>query len=356
MPGMNRGARSGADEAMALEPSWVDEGLGEHVIALEWSPDGRAVAAAAVGGPIIVLDGRTGERLAALNGHGFGTTALSWSANSRRLASSGQDGKVRIWDPAAGRLHAECDGGSAWVERVAWCPAASLLASAAGRKLRLWDGDGRPVRSLPDHPSTIADIRWKPGSRALASAAYGRLALWMPDRDEPVRRFEWKGSMLVLAWSPDGRYIATGNQDSTVHFWETKTGEDLQMWGYPTKVRELAWDPTGRFLATGGGPDACVWDFSGKGPARTQPLQFRLKGALVTALAFRPKVPEPLLAAGFADGSMGLWRLGRKATRVDLFQLDAAMAQMAWRPDGKVLALATEAGGVAGFVDGAARG
>ena len=70
---------------------------------------------------------------------------------------------------------------------------------------------------------------------------------------------------------PTGRFIATGNQDSTVHLWITETGKDLHMSGYSTKVRELSWHANSRFLATGGGPAVVVWDFSGKGPAVVNP-------------------------------------------------------------------------------------
>jgi WD40 repeat protein len=71
-------------------------------------------------------------------------------------------------------------------------------------------------------------------------------------QEAPQRRFEWKGSILRLAWSPNGRFVATGDQDSTVHFWFEEDRRDLQMSGYPTKVREL-WNAASRYLATGGG-------------------------------------------------------------------------------------------------------
>ena len=72
----------------------------------------------------------------------------------------------------------------------------------------------------------------------------------------------------MIPWSPDGKYIATGDQDSTVHFWIMSTGDDLQMSGYPTKVRgrrslavhegalaagvtSLVWAPNDQYIAVG---------------------------------------------------------------------------------------------------------
>jgi WD40 repeat protein len=100
------------------------------------------------------------------------------------------------------------------------------------------------LRDYPEHASTVSDIQWIPagaGSKRplLPSAAFGQLIFWDPESEEPVNRLEWKGSLLAIAWSPNGNFVASGNQDSTVHFWFIEGGEDLQMTGYPAEVREL---------------------------------------------------------------------------------------------------------------------
>ena len=186
----------------------------------------------------------------------------------------------------------------------------NILASAAGKKLRLWNLDGTMIREYADHPSTIADIQWKPGEPVLASTGYGKLFLWSPEQQNPVQEFAWQGSMLVLAWSSDGKYIAAGGQDSSVHFWLMASGEDLQMTGYPTKVRELSWDATSRYLATGGGTVPTVWDCSGAGPEGTHPLQFEAHKDNVACLAFQQR--GPFLASGGEDGLLALWHPGKQ--------------------------------------------
>jgi WD40 repeat protein len=320
--------------------------IADHVIALAWSPGGTQLVAASVSGPIVLLNAKSGEVVATLPGHRFGTTSVAWSADGSHLASGGQDGKVRFWDLAAGKERLAVAGGAPWVEHLAWSPKDNFLASAAGRKLRLWDPQGRLVREFPDHPSTIAGLQWRPGTLELASAAYGRLAVWRPDSPEPLRTFAWKGSILTLAWSPDGRHIATGDQDATVHFWITKSGKDLQMSGYERKVRELAWDSTGRYLATGGGRVPCVWDCSGKGPAGTTPVQLKAHTKEVTALAFQPGTL--LLASAGAEGQVLLWQLHREKP-VARGQLGAGVSQLVWSPDGKHLAAGCERGQVTVF-------
>jgi WD40 repeat protein len=339
MSSLSKTSKSG----VSLQSRWQAH-VGDHVIALAWSPDGETLAAATVGGPITLCDGQSGRIRYVLPGHGFGTSALSWCPQGTLLASAGQDGQVRVWNAHNGTLYRTLDGGAAWVERVAWSPSGTLLASAAGRKVRLWNTACQLVREYGNHPSTVADIQWKPGTLDLASAAYGELTLWNPDKAEPFRVCKWKGSMLVLAWSPDGKYIATGDQDSTVHFWIVKTGEDLMMSGYPVKVRELAWDCTSRYLATGGGSVPCVWDMSGKGPAGTKPLQLEGHEDKVTALAFQHS--GPLLASAGADGLLFLWQPGKHTRPLGRAEFRSAITQVAWSADDQRLAVGTEGGGI----------
>src|SRR5262245_20973970 len=168
--------------------------IGDHVIGLVWAADGATIAAASVSGPITLFDAGTGRTKQQLAGHGFGTAAIGWHPDSKRLASAGQDGKVRLWDAAGGAELATLEGGASWVERVAWSPKGDLLVSAAGKKLRLWNDKGEPVRAYSDQPSTIADVIWGYRGRELISAGYGGVSFLTPDANEPRAKFEWKGS------------------------------------------------------------------------------------------------------------------------------------------------------------------
>jgi WD40 repeat protein len=256
----------------------------------------------------------------------------------------------------SGQQIKEMPGGAAWAERVAWCPVSlpspsgrgaggeGILASAAGKKLRLWNLDGEMIREYPDHPSTVADIQWKPNDAILASTAYGKLFLWSPEQQNAVREFDWQGSMLALAWSPNGEYIAAGSQDCTVHFWLMKTGEDLHMAGYPTKVRELAWDAQSRYLATGGGPISCVWDCSGAGPAGRTPVQLEAHQDNVSCLAYQHQ--GALLASGGEDGLLVLWQPSKQQGSLALAKHPGAVSQLAWSADDQRLAVGTANGGV----------
>jgi WD40 repeat protein len=185
-------------------------------------------------------------------------------------------------------------------------------------------------------------VQWKPGGQELATAHYGGVTLWLPESDEARSRLIWQGSSLALAWSPSGRYIATGEQDSTVHFWNVDTGQDLHMYGYETKVRELAWDAGGRWLATGGGSTIPVWDCSGKGPEGRKPVM--LKGHDASPSVLQYQRGGPLLLSGGLDGLVAVWHPVKTTKPLAVAQLDRPVAQVAWSPDDQRIAVGDNSG------------
>jgi len=332
--------------ANALKKCW-EASLEDYVIRLAWSRAG-VIAAACIGGPIHLLHGSTGITLRILEGHRVGTQSISWSHDGRFLASGGQDGKVRIWNPNSDAPVHVLDAGSSWVEQVAFAPDSYLLAAAAGRNLKLWNAQGELVQTYAPHPSTISDIQWQRQGLFLTSGCYGQLATFTPKTPEPVKQFRWKGSILTVAWSPDGDYVATGNQDASVHFWYRKTAKDLEMSGYPTKVRELSWDATSRYLATGGSAIVIIWDCSGKGPAGTRPIQLEAHDTLLSALEYQHA--GDLLASGCQNGVVCVWNPRKRQTPLATSQLGAAATQVRWSPNDRALVASSANGLVRTFL------
>jgi WD40 repeat protein len=312
------------------------------VVSAAWSPDGQRLAVASISGSIQVLAVSSGSVEQAFKGHNFGATVVHWHPAREQFATAGQDGRVRLWSPGSNTALNELDGGAEWVEHLAWSPSGTYLLSAAGRKLRLWNADGHLVREYQDHTNTIAGVAWNPRTDEFASACYGRVSIWHPETEKSVRTFLWKGSMLSLAWSRDGKYLCHGNQDSTVHFWIVKSGKDLQMWGYPTKVRELSWDRRSRYLATGGSPEVTVWDCSGRGPADTDPIVLKHHEETVSQLAYQQN--GALLASGCQAGEIAIWNPGKHAKAVCISKLPGPVSHLSWSPDDEHLIAASEAG------------
>ncbi|WP_020468681.1 WD40 repeat domain-containing protein [Zavarzinella formosa] len=329
-----------------LESRWRHS-IGDHVISLAWSSDGSLIAAASVSGPITIFDMATGETKHTLPGHAFGTTAISWHPKELLLASAGQDGKARIWNPVTGAEVMAVAGGSAWVEHIAWSPKGDSLATAAGRKVRLWGKQGEMLRDYPPFASTVSGIEWSARGKDFVVSGYGKVSFYRPDAADVVNTFEWKGSILGLAWSPDGKMLAGGGQDSTVHFWYVKSGDDLQMSGYPMKITAVSWDSTSRYLATNGGEMVIAWDCSGDGPAGSKPLMFERHPQPVADLSFQNR--GPVLASGCQGGIIALWYPGGTKKIQAEADFGEGVSKVAWSPGDGRLAIGGEQGGVGLF-------
>ena len=236
---------------------------------------------------------------------------------------------MRLWEARSQRLIRELDAGAEWGTKVAWRPQGTSLASAAGKCLRLFTTDGEIAYESSDHESTIADIGWNPDGSAIAVAAYFGVTLHIPGK--PLRRLEWKGSSLVLAWSPTAKYLVTGEQDSSVHVWYLKTGKDSQMSGFATKVLELSWHRSGNYLATGGSDSIVLWDTSGAGPEGRKPKMLEGHPTRLTQLQFQSRGDD--IASADADGMLLLWTPLTHVTPYFARAFESAVTRLAWSPD-----------------------
>lgn len=320
--------------------------LDEAAVSISWSANGLWVAAASASGFVYVYDAVQGHEVRRWNAHRLSATSVSWHPVENILASAGQDGKMRLWVVEDEVPIATLDCGSGWVEHIAWSPSGHFIATACGKQLKLWSKEGELRQSFTEQPNTIAGVGWRADSQALVSACYGQVVFWSPEASEPKRTLFWKGSMISLAWSPDGRYLCHGNQDATVHFWVVAKEKELQMSGYPLKVAQLSWDRRSRFLATAGSPAISVWDCAGKGPRGTKPETLVHHTMPLRALKYQGN--GPLLASGCARGDIAVWKPSKRNQPGAIFSLESPITDLAWSPAGRLTA-ATERGTVACF-------
>jgi WD40 repeat protein len=324
-----------------LARAFVDD----HPVALSLSSDGRLVAVVTGGGDLYVIASEDGRIVARVAAHANGASCVDFAPAADLLATGGHDGTARVFRPD-GTLVAELPGGSAWVEDVAFAPVGGLLATAAGKRVRLWTSDGRPVLESAAHESTVTAIAWSRRGDELASACYGGVHLF-PVAGGASRHLPFSGSLISLARRPDDRVIACGAQDGSVHFWRLPSGEDAHMTGYPLKPRALAWDARGDLLATAGDVRASVWRFDGTGPEGTAPIQLARHEAPITALAFSPR--KGVLASGGQDTGVVLWEPKRSNKPIAFAFMEDFVADLAWHPQHRFLVASDVAGNVRVF-------
>ena len=328
---------------MNLTKHWAAV-LDDYVIDLAWSPDGTQLAAASAAGPVTIFKNPEGTKLHELPGHDNGTNCLAWKPSSpTTLATGGQDGKVKLWDTAAGQHTATAELSKAWVEHLDWRPDSSTLAASAGRDLAFLNPDASLRHRFKPAPKTLSAIAWQPKGGCLAAAYFGGVCLWDADDFVSQKEFAYGNGIHALVWSPDSKWLVSGNQDPSVHLWIPETDMELNMSGYEGKVKELSYDHTSRWLATGGGKDACLWDCAGAGPEGRDPLMFP-HDTKVCAVAFQHS--HGILASASQDGVLMLWSPERKQPLRATVRMPSPATKICWSPDDKQLAIGSEKGAV----------
>jgi WD40 repeat protein len=313
--------------------------LDAYIVDVAWSPDGRSLAVAGGEGAVVLVeDVATKPTSKVLGEHAMGVITVAWQPGGKTIASSGQDSSVALWDAVSGSTLKQMRPGTAWTEHIAFSPDGKLLATATGKVLALWDSAGTKVHQFDPLTGTIAAITWDKPGRDLAAATTGAVCV---HRIEPpqytVRKYTWTAACLTAAYSPNGKLLASGMQDGTLHFWILATGKDSQMRGYSTKVTLTEWSANSRFLATASGSEVVVWDFGGKGPEGSAPIQLSGHTERITHLAFQPGGPW-LVSAG-RDWRLTLWLPGKADRAVDAHLTGGEITAVRWSPDGKRLAV-----------------
>jgi WD40 repeat protein len=317
--------------------------LGDYPVDAAWSGDGKTLAVAGGEGALLLLSTAAAGKPQAIARHEGGVLALAWQAAGRLFASSGQDGRVLLWD--ARSLEAKCiHSGQEWSQQLAFADNGRLLAVASARTLHLFDQQGEARHSFTGHGGAIAAIAWRPRSGEIAAAGNGGVRLHRLEPRVESRDYPWRGACLTASWNADGRLLAAGMQDGSVHLWNVASDDESEMPGLGAKVFGTTWSANARFLAAAAGTVLVAWDFNVKGPQHLRPIELQAHSERITALAFRPS--GSWLVSAARDRRLLLWRVGAANEPLDAHLLADDCTLLRFARDGARLAVGDARGGM----------
>ena len=344
------------------------QGRGGPVFGVACSPDGERVAAltgerTAVltsNGSVAVWDAASGKELLRENNVPaslFQFNGMSFSPDGTHLAVSAGD-VIHAWHLPSGQKAAEFRDRSpkrSSFIAVTFSPDGRQLVAGSGDQVHVWDfvldRESRPLRG---HEGMALGVAFSPDGKRLASCGQNHaIKLWdVPTGQEVFTRQDHTGHVFGIAFRPDGRQLASASEDRTVKLWDADTGRVLRtLRGHAGEVYCVSYRPNGKRLASAGSDSLRVWDVeTGKllltlndrvgQPGMPPPPRSALAGG--RCIAYSPDGRRLASGGQGIDSQVTVWDAQTGQRVASLAGHNSEVVSVAFSPDGKRLASSSE--------------
>ena len=297
------------------------------VTAVSLQPRGRLLASGHLDGVVVLWDMQNQEKIGVLRGLNAMVESVAFNPDGTLLASSERE-NVRLWDVQERKQIVGFKNDVAIAGSVAFSPDGKTLASVDNTVIRLWDTQRKRMvgelrqetrRMAPRQQpmtagkynaySVIESVAFSPDGKLLASGGIDNtVRLWDVQKRKEIfirepGQSEW-GSIFAVAFSPDGKILVSAGSEG-IHLWVVAEHKLIGTLIEEEYVKTLAFSPDGRFLAAGAGRKIRVWDMKSLAELTT----FEGSAPQITSLAFGSD--GKTLIAGSWDGVIRVWDTSR---------------------------------------------
>ena len=197
---------------------------------------------------------------------------------------------------------------------------------------------GSVLSTYHGHTDRITAVAWSPNGKYIASGSLDKTArIWAVNsgnHSSPLIYHGHTAGLQAVAWSPDSNHVVSGAIDKTVQVWAALSGEHVAIYnGHTAPVTTVAWSPGGKYIATGAA-DATVrtWDVAtGK-----QMYVYRGHRASVNSIVWSPDSQQ--IASGASDKTVQILDAASGNHLYTYRGHKDVVSSVSWSPDGKHIA------------------
>jgi WD40 repeat protein/DNA-binding SARP family transcriptional activator/class 3 adenylate cyclase len=296
-----------------------------------FSPDGERIAISSEAAlKAVVVDVSSGDELFTLQGHKLTLKDIEWSPDGRWIATSSNDGSAHLWEAGTGISRFALLGHAVTIQDLEWSPDSTrLITGSDDGTAKVWlitEGGPRELVSLSaqDTRSGIRGVAFSPdGNRVMTGdEAITATRVWDVSITGDA---EWANLPAIpffagsAAFTPDGQRLIASSVDGSATAWAPETGRELQTF----RPHSTSVEPPGANVAA---PDPTD-DPSG-----------------IDILAIDVSEDGNSIATASADGSASVWDTASSERRFTIGP-EAGISDVAWSPNGDLLATAGTDGG-----------
>ena len=246
------------------------------VYSLSFAPDGRTLALADAAGRIRLCDRVSGKARVRVGSHRGAASRVQFSPDGQTIASAGVDGAVVLWDPSGSGQKLRLSGYTGISSAFAFAPDGQSFAFDDGESVRVIDLERRLNLAKFAHSYRVSGLTFSRDGRTLAVTDAWAIRAWdLTRRPDRATLAGHASEIRVVAVSPEGRTIATGDRTGALRLWDSTGGHLAELArgsgpSDPERFRgfiNLAFSPDGRTLiSTASDGSTLAWSVHARRP------------------------------------------------------------------------------------------